>query len=162
MKKDSSCKLIIRRYTQADQAAVESLHVSAIRAAGAYLGRGPWDDDIYAIEEHYLNADGEFLIGEIEGRLVAMGAFRRTSPARAEIMRMRVHPNYQGQGLGVCILNELETRALASGYTTLHLHTSTVQISARKLYEKNGFREVGREAYHGFQIILYEKALGVA
>ena len=152
--------LTIRRYTPADQAAVEFLHVFAIEQAGAYLGRGPWDDDLYAIEEHYLNNHGEFLIGEIDGRLVAMGAFRCTSPMRAEIMRMRVHPDFQGQGLGQRILTELENRARARGYTTLHLHTSTVQIPAQKLYEKHGFREVGRELYHGLQIILYEKALG--
>lgn len=151
--------LTIRRYTPADQAAVEHLHVFAIQQAGAYLGRGPWDDDIYAIEDHYLNNYGEFLLGEIEGRLVAMGAFRRTSLMRAEIMRMRVHPDYQGQGFGQLILSELETRARTRGYTTFHLHTSTVQIAAQKLYEKNGFREVGRETYHKLQIILYEKAL---
>ena len=151
--------LIIRRYTPADQAAVEFLHVFAMQQVGAYLGRGPWDDDLYAIEEHYLNAHGEFLLGEIEGRLVTMGAFRRTSPIRAEIMRMRVHPDYQGQGFGQRILSELETRARTRGYTTLHLHTSTVQIAAQKLYEKHGFREVGRETYHGLQIILYEKEI---
>ncbi len=75
-------------------------------------------------------------------------------------MRMRVHPDYQGQGFGQRILEELETRARAGGYTTFHLHTSTVQIAAQKLYEKYGFHEVGREMYHGLQIILYEKALG--
>jgi GNAT superfamily N-acetyltransferase len=122
--------LTIRRYTSADKAAVESLHVFAIQQAEAYLGRGPWDDDLYAIEEHYLNNYGEFLIGEIDGRLVAMGAFRCTSPVRAEIMGMRVHSDYQGQGFGQRILSELETRAHARGYTTLHLHTSTVQIAA--------------------------------
>jgi GNAT superfamily N-acetyltransferase len=161
MKKDASSVLNIRRYTPADQAAVESLHVLTIQAVGAYLGRGSWDDDIYAIEEHYLNTQGEFLIGEIEGRLVTMGAFRCTSPTRAEIMRMRVHPDYQGQGFGVHILEELETRARSAGYTTLHLHTSIVQIGAQKLYEKHDFREVGRETYHGFQIILYEKELSI-
>ncbi len=44
--------LTIRRYTPADQAAVESLHVFAMQQVGAYLGRVLWDDDIYAIEEH--------------------------------------------------------------------------------------------------------------
>jgi ribosomal protein S18 acetylase RimI-like enzyme len=151
--------LTIRRYTLADQASVEYLHVFAIRQAGAYLGRGPWDDDVYAIEEHYLNNNGEFLLGEIEGQIVAMGAFRRTTSTSAEIMRMRVHPGYQGQGYGQQILSELETRACARGYTTLHLRTSTVQIAAQKLYEKHGYHEVGREIYPDIQIILYEKVL---
>src|ERR1700693_88844 len=97
----------LRRYTSADREAVEYLHVHAIEQAGAYLGRGPWDDDVYAIEETYLNNQGEFLIGEQDGLFVAMGALKRTSPERAEIKRMRVHPEYQGRGYGQRILEEL-------------------------------------------------------
>ena len=149
----------LRSYTPADREAVEYLHVHAIEQAGAYLGRGPWDDDVYAIEETYLNNRGEFLIGEWDGLFVAMGALRRTSPERAEIKRMRVLPAYQGRGLGQIILSELEARARAMGYTTLHLDTSVVQLPARKLYEKNGFREVGRDRYQGLEVILYEKRL---
>lgn len=149
----------LHRYTPADREAVEYLHVHVIQQAGAYLGRGPWDDDIYAIEETYLNNQGEFLIGEWDGIFVSMGALRRTSPERAEIKRMRVHPDYQGRGLGQIILSELEARARSLGYKTLHLDTSVVQIPARKLYEKNGYREVGRDTYSGLEVILYEKQL---
>ena len=149
----------LRRYAAGDLAAVEDLHVFAIQQAGAYLGRGPWDDDVYAIEEVYLNNQGEFLLGEWDGMVVAMGGFRRTAPERAEIKRMRVHPDYQGRGFGQIILDELETRARALGYKTLHLDTSVVQVPAQKLYEKNGFREVGRDSYHQLEVILYEKQL---
>ena len=149
----------LRRYTPADQEAVEQLHVHAIQQVGAYLGRGPWDDDIYAIEEMYLNNQGEFLIGEWDGVFMAMGALRRTSPERAEIKRMRVHPDYQGRGIGQIILSELETRARTLGYKTLHLDTSVVQLAAQKLYEKNGFCEVGRDIYSELEVILYEKQL---
>ena len=149
----------LRRYTSADQQAVEHLHVFAIQQMGAYLGRGPWDDDVYAIEEVYLKNQGEFLIGECDGLFVAMGALRRTSPQRAEIKRMRVHPEYQGRGYGQLILEELEARARILGYQTLHLDTSILQIPAQRLYEKNGFREVGRDIYGQLEVILYEKHL---
>ncbi|MGZ6304818.1 MAG: GNAT family N-acetyltransferase [Ktedonobacteraceae bacterium] len=149
----------LRRYTPADREAVEYLHVHAIQQAGAYLGRGPWDDDVYSIEETYLNNQGEFLIGEWNGIFVAMGALRRTSPERAEIKRMRVYPDYQGRGIGQIILNELEARAHELGYKILHLDTSVLQIAAQKLYEKNGFREVGRDMYNDLEVILYEKQL---
>lgn len=149
----------LRRYIPSDREAVEYLHVHAIQGAGAYLGRGPWDNDVYAIEDAYLNNQGEFLIGEWDGTFVAMGGFRRTTPERAEIKRMRVHPNYQGRGFGQIILSELEKRARALGYTTLHLDTSVVQLAARKLYEKNGYHEVGRDNYKGLEVILFEKQL---
>jgi ribosomal protein S18 acetylase RimI-like enzyme len=158
----------VRRYTSTDQEAVEHLHISAIQQIGAYLGRGPWDDDVYAIEETYLRNGGEFLIGEDDGLFVAMGALKRTDTHRAEIKRMRVVPAYQGRGYGQRILDKLEARARALGYQTLHLDTSTLQIPAQKLYEKNGFREVGRDSYRQqlgpdsyqmLEVILYEKQL---
>lgn len=149
----------LRRYTPADREAVIYLHVFAIEQMGAYLGRGPWDDDVYAIEEAYLNNQGEFLIGEWDGVMVAMGALHRTDAEHAEIKRMRVHPAYQGRGYGQTILNELETCARKLGYKTLHLDTSVVQMPAQKLYEKNGFHEVGRDVYQGLEVILYEKSL---
>ena len=149
----------LRRYQPSDMEAVEYLHVYAIQQAGAYLGRGPWDDDVYAIEEAYLNNQGEFLIGEWDGNVVAMGALRRTSSERAEIKRMRVHPDYQGRGFGQLILNELIARAYTLGYKTLHLDTSILQVPAQKLYEKNGFRRVGGDTYQNLEVILYEKQL---
>jgi GNAT superfamily N-acetyltransferase len=160
----------LRRYMPADQEAVEDLHVSAIQQTGAYLGRGPWDDDVYAIEETYLHNGGEFLVGECNGRLVAMGALKRTGPKRAEIKRMRVYPEYQRCGYGQRILEELEACARVLGYQVLHLDTSLLQLPAQKLYEKNGFREVGRDIYQQqtgrdtfqpLEVILYEKQLGV-
>jgi len=158
----------LRSYTSTDQQAVEHLHVFAIQQTGAYLGRGPWDDDVYAIEEVYLKQQGAFLIGEYDGLFVAMGALKHTSPERAEIKRMRVRPEYQGRGYGQLILDELEARARALGYKILHLDTSTLQIPAQKLYEKNGYREVGRDTYQQetgkdtyqqLEVILYEKQL---
>jgi GNAT superfamily N-acetyltransferase len=149
----------LRRYTPADQAAVEEMHVRVIQQTGAYRGRGPWDDDVYAIADAYLNDGGEFLIGEWDGVLVAMGGFRRTGAARAEIKRMRVEPAYQGRGLGQILLAELESRARALGYHTLHLDTSVAQVPAQRLYERNGYREIGRDHYGEIEVILYEKHL---
>lgn len=158
----------LRRYVPADQEAVEQLHVTGMRQTGAYLGRGPWDDDVYAIEEAYLKNGGEFLIGECDGLFAAMGALKRTSPERAEIKRMRVVAEYQGRGYGQRLLEALEARARVLGYQVLHLDTSILQLPAQKLYEKNGFCEVGRDlyqqeigedTYQELEVILYEKHL---
>ncbi|WP_069804112.1 GNAT family N-acetyltransferase [Thermogemmatispora onikobensis] len=160
----------LRRYRPADQEAVERLHVTLLKETGAYLGRGSWDDDVYAIEEHYLNNGGEFLIGECDGKIVAMGALKRTDAERAEIKRMRVLPEYQGRGYGQRLLEALEARARTLGYRLLHLDTSVLQTAAQRLYTKNGFREVGRSFYQQGQPsgegesrplekILYEKPL---
>lgn len=151
----------IRLYRETDHDAVWELHILAIREAGAYLGSGPWDDDLNNIEEAYLQG-GTFLIGEVDGRIVAMGAFRKISEERAEIKRMRVHPAYQRRGYGQTILQELEARALAMGYTVLFLDTATVLVAAQNLYRKNGFREMGETKAHlHLTDIFFEKHLTV-
>jgi ribosomal protein S18 acetylase RimI-like enzyme len=152
--------LVIRRYESSDYDEVWNLHVLCLQHVGAYTGHGPWDNDLHTIEHVYLHNQGDFLVGTYEGRLVAMGAFRKTSDELAEIKRMRVHPDFQGRGFGQIILDELETRALALGYTKLYLDTSVVQIAAQKLYMKNGFKETGREVHRGLECILFEKSIG--
>src|SRR5438034_4435986 len=131
----------IRRYQEADHDDVWTLHVLGLQHVCAYAGHGPWDDDLHHIEQVYLNNRGEFLIGVLDSRIIAMGALRKTTEERAEIKRMRVHPDFQGRGFGQLILNALETRALELGYITLHLDTSTVQVVAQHLYRKNGYKE---------------------
>jgi ribosomal protein S18 acetylase RimI-like enzyme len=153
--------LEIRRYESSDHDDVWNLHVLGLQHVGAYLGNGPWDNDLHTIEQVYLHNRGEFLVGIYEGHIVAMGAFRKTTDELAEIKRMRVHPDFQGRGFGQQILDELEARALAMGYTKLHLDTSVVQVAAQKLYMKNGFKETGREVHRGLECIFFDKSIGL-
>jgi ribosomal protein S18 acetylase RimI-like enzyme len=152
--------VLIRRYQAADREAVWELHNLALQEAGAHLGNGPWDEDLGRIEEVYLAGGGEFLVGVLDGRLAAMGALKRSSAARAEIKRMRVHPDFQRRGLGQAMLDELERGAAALGYQVLHLDTTTRQIAAQKLYHKNGYQVTGSKRAGPFELILFEKRLG--
>jgi len=150
----------IRSYQQEDFEAVWQLHVLALQHAGAYKGSGPWDDDLYHIEERYQTNGGMFLVGVLDGKIVAMGAFRKTGEGRAEIKRMRVHPDVQGRGFGKMILLELERCARSMGYRMLHLHTSTVQVAAQHLYRGLKFRETGETSVsEHFTEIFFEKHL---
>ncbi len=152
--------LTLRRYQQADHDAVWQLHVLGLQSVGAYAGHGQWDDDLHNIEQVYLNNRGTFLVSEDEGRIVAMGALRYITNERAEIKRMRVHPDVRGRGFGQEMLQALETEAIALGYTTLFLDTSTLQIAAQHLYRKNGFRETGEtKVMRGFTDIFFEKSI---
>src|SRR5262249_7004930 len=150
--------MAIRGYQQADHDAVGALHKLALQDTGADLGDGPWDDDLSQIEHVYLNHQGEFLVGVFDGRIVAMGALRRTTAERAEIMRMRVHPDFQRRGFGQMILEALEARALALGYIVLHLDTLTVRVAAQHLYRKNGFKQLEKtRVIQDFTVICFEK-----
>ena len=108
-------RLEVRRYRDTDHDEVWTLHVLGLQQAGVYAGDAPWDDDLHQVERVYLNKRGEFLVGTYASRIVAMGAFKQTSDERAEIKRMRVHPDFQGRGFGQLILQELEAQARALG-----------------------------------------------
>ena len=130
--------LRIRRYDDRDHDAVWDLHNLALIDAGAHAGNGPWDADLHAIERVYLNDRGEFLVGLLDGEIVAMGALRRDGERRGQITRMRVHPRLQRRGFGHRILERLETRARELDYETLFLDTKVEQAAAQSLYRAHG------------------------
>jgi len=152
--------LTIRRYGRGDRAAVRELHDDALNAVGAHLGDGGWDSDLDAIESAYLQSGGEFLVGELDGRIVAMGALRRDPDGRAWITRMRVAPDLQGRGIGQTLLDRLHIRAAELGYGTLYLDTTVQQVAAQRLYERNGYRRVGAGTVGPFRCLLYERKGG--
>ena len=133
----------IRRYIAADHDAVWELHNSALLKADAHGGNGPWDDDLHRVEDEYIATGGEFYVGTVGGRIVAMGGLQRLSDDRAELRRMRVHPDLQRRGLGGRMLSALEQRATELGYRTLTLDTTVQQVPAIRLYTRSGYRETG-------------------
>jgi GNAT superfamily N-acetyltransferase len=152
-------QLSIRRYRPEDSEAVWEMHVEGLDAVGARMEDPSLDEDLGRIEEDYLAGGGEFLVGTVGGRTVAMGALKRTSGRRAEVKRMRVRPGCWRRGYGREVLSALERRAAELGYVTLHLDTTVGQTAARRLYEKNGFREARRAPSSGFECVFYEKDL---
>jgi ribosomal protein S18 acetylase RimI-like enzyme len=156
---DDGGSLRLRRYTEADAAAVWDLHNTSLNLVDAHGGNGPWDEDLHNVVEVYLEAGGEFLVGEADGKLVAMGALLRTGPASGEIKRMRVDLNYQRQGFGRRILAGLEARARELGFRRLRLDTTTGQTSAQALYEDSGFTKIGTGRMGRFELVIYEKRL---
>ena len=151
--------LYIRRYRDADCDEVWRLHNLALDDVGAHAGNGAWDDDVREIGAVYLSDGGEFLVGVLREKIVAMGALKRTSSSRAEVKRMRVHPDQQRKGFGRAILLELERRAVERGYSAVHLDTTVQQTAAQHLYEENGYAKIGHRRVGDFQCIFYEKQL---
>ena len=149
----------VRRYRASDHDAVWDLHNVALNEVGAHAGNGPWDDDLHRIESEYIEAGGEFYVGVIDGRIVAMGALKRLTGTRAEICRMRVHPNLQRKGLGTRILSKLEERARELGFRTLTLDTTAGQVAAIRMYTKAGYEEVARGRKLGFEVMTFEKRI---
>jgi ribosomal protein S18 acetylase RimI-like enzyme len=151
--------MIIREYQVTDHDMVIKLHREALELIGTYKGDGPWDNDLSRIEKVYDGKNGLFLVGEENGKIVAMGAFRKIGYEVAEIKRMRVCPSMQGKGVGKIMYEALEERAKQMGFKKLHLEANVQQYAAQKLYKSEGFMEMARLPIDGFDCILYEKPL---
>lgn len=98
--------------------------------------------DLQALDTIYAPPDGLFLVAVDGEAIVGTGAICRLDDRRAEIKRMWLLEDYQGQGIGYRIVNELLAFARAGGYETAYLTTSWAQTRAIAFYEQVGFREV--------------------
>ncbi|WP_083982585.1 GNAT family N-acetyltransferase [Actinomadura hibisca] len=171
--------LRLRRYRTPDHATVLALHQEGLAQVGLRPGDGVYyDHDFFRMEEIYLRNDGEFLVGELGGEIVAMGGLRRADlvpggRARAfggytpgdqrlevaEMVRLRVRPDVQRRGYGAGIVQALEERAREFGYRVLRGDTTEFQGPALALYRSFGWREIRREPIGGIVNIYIEKRL---
>ncbi|MFI0449550.1 GNAT family N-acetyltransferase [Actinomadura sp. 6N118] len=171
--------LRIRRYLASDHATVLELHREGLAQVGLRPGDGVYyDHDFFRMEDIYLRNDGEFIVGELDGTIVAMGGLRRADlvpggSARAfggyapgapnldavEMVRLRVRPGVQRRGFGAAIVRALEQRAAEFGYRVLRADTTELQGPALELYRKFGWEETRREVIGGIVNIYLEKRL---
>lgn len=117
------------------------------------------DTDIENIPARYLDAGGEFLVGEIDGRIVTMGGLMRETATSGLVKRMRTVPDLQGHGYGAQLLDTLERRAKELGYAELIADPLTTNTDARRFYERAGYRDAGREQVGIFTVAMYRKLL---
>lgn len=93
---------------------------------------------------------GLFLLGRLDGEVVACGGWRARDSvddadlrdADAEIKRMYVVPAVRGRGFARAVLAELERTAAASGRSRMVLETGTIQPEAIGLYTSAGYRPI--------------------
>jgi ribosomal protein S18 acetylase RimI-like enzyme len=152
----------VRRYREGDGPAVRALHERALAATGTDPADVPDIDDLEDVRGAYLDAGGEFLVGEYAGELVAMGAFQPHDGDDAIVLRrMRVAPTHQRSGYGTRLLNELEARARKRGFERAELDTTPAQTAAVAFYEHHGYERIGREHVDavGTTLLFYEKLL---
>jgi GNAT superfamily N-acetyltransferase len=155
--RDYSMHLI--RYRAEHQEPMLALHRSAIEGFTLGIGQQQDEADLVAVEEVYLRSRGEFLLGFIGERLVAMGGFKRLSDGLAELRRMRIAQELQGRGYGTLMLRELEQRAFQSGIRTLCLDTARRRPLTLEFYRKHGYQETGQSFYGAVETVQFSKIL---
>ena len=76
------------------------------------------------------------------GEPVGCAGLRRLASGTAELKRLFVRPEFQGQGLGKQLLAAVLDEARALGYQRLWLDTVPQLTTAIELYRRWGFREI--------------------
>ena len=163
--------IAIRPARPADADRLQELNRVALRQVDAYV-EGVADSDLDDVVSHYDGDGGAFLVGEVDGDVVAMGglqpadggvwtdrALRSDDGPAAEITRMRVDPDHQRRGYGSRLLDALEAQARESGFEVLVLDTTARQTGARALYESTGYERVEAFEWRTYEVLLYRKEL---
>jgi ribosomal protein S18 acetylase RimI-like enzyme len=149
----------IREFQPDDQPAVWELHRIGLQQYGVDFGDGPWDDDLRDIPTAYAQNRGQFLVAADGERLIGMGGVRQIDCDVAEIKRMRVHPEFQRQGIGTAILERLESTARGLGFRTIVLDTTEEQVPAQRFYAKHGFVRLCRSNAQSRGSVEFQKKL---
>jgi GNAT superfamily N-acetyltransferase len=102
---------------------------------------------------------GLFFVARYDGAVIGCAGLRLVVTGIGELTRVFVRPEARRRGTGQRLLEAVEGAAREQGVTRLRLDTGSHLTEARRLYLRNGYREVppfndGRLADHW-----YEKSL---
>ena len=98
--------------------------------------------DMDNLQAHYFDNSGLFLAALDDGRLIGTGAIRKLDEKIAELKRIWLLDEYQGQGIGFQLVARLFNFASAHGYQYIRLQTSPQQKRAVAFYKKFGFLNI--------------------
>ena len=139
----------IRSWQPDDRLAAAAVIKSALAEYGLGWEPDGADRDVLAVEEYYLDREGEFWVIESQGDIIGTSAYypclhqANLPPNRGnnavEIRKMYLSPKVRGQGLGKYLLGALERAIFARGYQEIWIETASILAGAVKLYEANGY-----------------------
>lgn len=122
---------MVCKATSADCDLMAAIHASAFATPDA------WSRDVFALQIALPNVFG--LLHPSGGTILV-----RVAADEAEILTLAVSPPARRGGIGAALLREATTRAVAMGARAVFLEVSVANITARQLYARIGFTEVGR------------------
>ena len=148
----------IRAATSDDAVAISALIQQAVRHGNAADYEPEIIDRICANFSPAMvsrrMAEREVFIGEVDGRIAGTVSLRDD-----KLYSLFVAVERHGQGIGRCLVDHLEARAMGRGVRTLRLSAA---LGARSFYERLGYRVLAYEPRDDGSTWLMVKDLGHA
>ena len=103
--------------------------------------------DLNAIPEYYQTNNENFWIAKIDDEIIGTIALLDIGNYKGALRKMFVDKNYRGKetGVGQKLLNTLINWTRYKGFKEIYLGTTEKFIAAQRFYEKNGFKEIGKQ-----------------
>jgi DNA-binding MarR family transcriptional regulator/GNAT superfamily N-acetyltransferase len=128
------------------------------RQGSLYAEEYGWDETYEALVAEILSAFVKNFdarrerawIAELDGVIAGSVFLVRQSDEIARLRLLYVEPEARGLGLGRRLVEECIAFARGTGYRTLTLWTNDVLSTARRIYEKAGFRLVSQGRHKSF------------
>ena len=133
-------ELTCRAFRRGDQARVRELILAGL---GDHFGQidPELNRDLEDIGANYVASGHAFVVGEIEGTIVATGGLVAINEDLGRLVRVSVAKQYRRRGIGQAIVAYLLEVARRSGYQRLLVETNHDWANAIALYQRCGFRE---------------------
>jgi ribosomal-protein-alanine N-acetyltransferase len=116
-------------------------HVAQIAALETLCFSDAWSEKSIASE---LTNELSLWLVAVDGDTVAGYIGSQTVLGWADMMNLCVSPDYRRQGIGEALTAELERQLKENGATCLTLEVRVSNAPAIALYEKMGFKQVGK------------------
>ena len=120
---------------------MNSSHVPQIARLEEICFSEPWSEKSIASE---LENPLSLWLVALDGETVAGYIGSQTVMDETDMMNVAVHPEYRRQGIGEALVMALIRQLQQTGSRILSLEVRTSNVSARNLYEKLGFIQVGK------------------
>ena len=104
------------------------------------------------VVEYYATTKGELTLGVIDGKIVGMGKLTILFDGSAWLELLRVHPNYQRQGVGAQIYRRYLEQIEQYNCPAARMYTGVRNVPSAALAQKNGLHR-GPE-FHGMSLDL--------
>lgn len=128
----------------------------------SYPGKNEIQSDLAGDNLFVLRKDADIIgaisvVSENELDDLPFWTFRGTEIA--EIARVAVAPDYQGQGLARHMIGKIERLLKDRGVAAVHLLAARANIPACQTYDKAGYKSIAECDRYGHRFVAYEKEL---